>query len=91
MLKVTERAKEHLRELLLANANNPDTGLRLTISRGGQLGVLLDREVPGDCILEQGGLKLLLLGPELLPLVEGATLDIEQEQSSARLVISKRG
>ena len=41
MLKVIEKAKEHLRKLPLAHANNLEIDLRLTIRRAGQLGLAI--------------------------------------------------
>jgi len=87
MLTVTESAKEKLMETLLANTDDREAGLRLTMKPPGQLGLVLDRESPGDSVVEHEGLKLLLVEPELVELLEGAILEVQDTPDGPRLTI----
>jgi len=90
MLTVTDSAKQYLKELLLANSNDPDVGIRLTVGTvPGQTGLVLDREGFGDDVVEHEGSKVLLVGPEVAELVAGATLDTEDTLDGTKLIISR--
>ena len=89
MLTVTESAKQHLRKLLLASTNDPDTGVRLTVKGPGKTGLVLDREGLDDHVVEHEGSKVLLVAPEVAQLVAGATLDTEDTPEGTKLVMSK--
>ena len=87
MLTVTESAKQHLKELLLAHTDDPGIGLRLTGGGGVQFGLKIDSETPGDDVVEHEGLRVLLVGPEVAPVVAGATLDTRDTPEGTKLVI----
>jgi len=89
MLMVTDKAKQHLRRLLMANTSDPDVGIRLKMGKGMQFGVLLDRKMDNDYIVEHEGSKVLLVGSEYFPLVHGAVLDTDTDGSAATMVITK--
>jgi Fe-S cluster assembly iron-binding protein IscA len=89
MLTVTENAKQRLKELLLANTNDADFGVRLVLRAVGQTGLVLDREGFADDVVEYEGAKVLLMGPEVAQLVAGATLDTEDTPEGTKLVISR--
>jgi Fe-S cluster assembly iron-binding protein IscA len=89
MLTVTENAKQRLKELLLANTNDADFGVRLVLTAAGQTGLVLDREGFADDVVEYEGAKVLLMGPEVAQLVAGATLDTEDTPEGTKLVISR--
>jgi Fe-S cluster assembly iron-binding protein IscA len=89
MLTVTENAKRHLKRLLVKNTSDPNLGIRLRVGIGMQLGVLLDRKADNDYVVEHEGAKVLMVGPEFFPLVEGAVLDTENNSPVASLVIAK--
>lgn len=89
MLMVTENAKRHLKRLLTTHASSHNLGLRLRIGTGMQMGVVLDRKANDDYIVEYEGEEVLMVSPELLPLVDGATLDTDG--SGASLFITKKG
>jgi len=89
MLTVTEEAKKELKEKLLANTDDPELALRLKGGPGGQLGLVLDREAPGDYVVEHEEAKVLLIGEELADVVEGVTLDVQDTPEGSKLVISK--
>jgi len=90
MLTVTARARKHLKELWIAHARTPEFSLRLALSAAGQFGVLLDREKPGDCVVEHVGTRILLVGPKLAPIVAGATLDLESTSQGRTLIMVKK-
>ena len=58
MLTVTEAAKDKLMETLVANTDDREAGLRLMIKTPGQLGLVLDKGLPTDEVVEHEGLKL---------------------------------
>jgi Fe-S cluster assembly iron-binding protein IscA len=89
LLTVTEAAKDKLMETLLANTDDREAGLRLTMKPPGQLGLVLDRGLPTDEVVEHEGLKLLLVEPELVDLLQGATLDVQDTPDGPNLVISQ--
>lgn len=87
-LTVTDGAKQRLKELLLANSDDPSLGLRLAAA-SGQCGLLLDQGAPGDYVIEHEGLKVLLVEPELAALLAGATLAIEDTPQGSKVVLTK--
>ena len=89
MLMVTENAKRHLKRLLMTNTSDTNLGIRLRVNTGMQLGVLLDREVDGDYVVEHEGARVMIVGPELFPLVDVAVLDTEMNGTVPSLVITR--
>lgn len=89
MLMVTENAKRHLKRLLVKNASDPNLGIRLKVGKGFQIGVLLDHEADDDYVVEHEGAKVLMVRADLFPLVDGATLDTENNGAVTRLAITK--
>jgi len=91
MLMVTENAKRHLKRLLTTHASSHDLGIRLKIGTGMQVGVVLDHKAEDDYLVECEEEKVLMVSPELLPLVDGATLDTDKDSPEGSLIITKRG
>ena len=89
MLTVTEDAKQILKEKLLANTDDPDRCLRLKGEPGGQLGLVLDKETPGDDVVEHEETKVLLIGAELADVVDELTLTTEDTPGGPKLVIRR--
>ena len=90
MLTVTEEAKQILKEKLLASTDDPELVLRLKGGPGGQLGLVLDKETPGDDVVEHEEAKVLLIGGELADVVDGLTLTTEDTPEGAKLVIRRQ-
>ena len=89
MLTVTEVAKQHLKETLLAFTDNREMGLRFIVTESGSFGLALDKEREGDQIVEHEGLKVLLIGLETVATVEGTTIDVRDADEGLQLVISR--
>jgi Fe-S cluster assembly iron-binding protein IscA len=89
MLTVTEAAKQRLKETLLANTDDREAGLRLKMKSPGQLGLVLDRQLPADSIVEYKGLKVLLVEHEIADLLQEATLDVQNTSNGTKLAISQ--
>jgi len=89
MVTVTENAKQQLKETLLANSDDPETGLRLSFKSPGQFGLVLDKEHKGDQVVEHEGSKVLLVGLEIVEQLQGATLDVGDTPEGTKLVISR--
>jgi len=91
MLTVTDNAKKRLKEIVSAKVNNPQDCLRLiTSGPAGQYGFSIDREMPGDQIVEHKGTKVLLVEGQLADRLEGLTLDIEDTVNGPDLAISQK-
>ncbi len=89
MLTVTDGAKRELKKTLSAHTDDPEVSLRLELKPTGQLGLVLDREEKGDQVVEHEETKILLVASELVPAVEGITLDVQDTADGPKLVISK--
>ena len=89
MLTVTENAKKSLKEVLVANTDDPETSLRLFLKKSPEgFGLMLDKEAPSDFVVEQEGSKVLLIGPELIDILETATIDVLDTEDGPKLVVS---
>jgi len=89
MISVTDSAKEHLKNTLLAHADDPNINLRLVAKPAGRLGFVLDRETEGDQVVEHKGTKVLLVGEELVPMVTGLILDVRDTAEGSELFLSR--
>lgn len=89
MLTVTEGAKQLLKEILTAHSDDPKMGVRLALDPQGQMCLVLDKEQPGDHVVEHQESKVLLVASELAPVLEEATLDVENTSDGPKLVVQK--
>jgi Fe-S cluster assembly iron-binding protein IscA len=87
MLAVTERAKEELKRMLSAKADNPQAGLRLVPSSPGTWALIIDIEMPDDQVIEYEGSKVLLVEQALAASLEGVTLDVQDTAEGRKLVV----
>jgi hypothetical protein len=78
MLKVTIDAKKSLRDLLKPHYNGTEKGVRVIMRGPGQFDLVLSKEAPEDHVVEYDGLKILLVGPELINAVDKLTFDSEE-------------
>ena len=88
MLTITECTKQELKKKLQSRTDDPEIGLRLTITSAGGFDFALTKERPNDQIVEFEGLKVLLIGKELFGVFDGRTLDAEDTPDGIKLVIS---
>ena len=89
MIRITESAKEELKNILSANVDNPQASLRLTTNDQGQLALGIDVERPGDQVVEHEGSKVLVVEEGLATSLEGVTLDAQDTPEGPNLVISQ--
>ncbi|MBI2860535.1 MAG: hypothetical protein HYX91_03390 [Chloroflexi bacterium] len=89
MITVTDSAKEILKGILEEHTDDPEVGLRLSPEPSGQLGLTLSKEEGGDQVVEHEATKVLLVSPELAPMVDGMRLDAQQGPEGLKLVMSK--
>ena len=90
MVTVTESAKEELKNTLSeADISEPNMGLRLAQTAPEEFGLMLDEEQEGDQVVEHEGSKVLLVGADLMELLEGFTIDCQNTPEGQRLTISK--
>ncbi len=89
MIGVTERAKQELRRLLYDKVDMPQARLRLTSGDGGQLGLGIDIELPGDEIVEYQGMGVLVVEQGLATSLKGIVLDVDDTPQGPQLVIDE--
>ena len=82
MMTLTPRAAERLAHLLAGRAQTPEAGLRLAVRRGGCAGWQYEMNVatpePGDCVIEQGGARLIVAGDSIEKL-RGCEIDFSDD------------
>jgi Fe-S cluster assembly iron-binding protein IscA len=87
VITVTERAKEELKDVLIAAEAGPDEGLRLMPTSDGTFELMLDTEMSGDLVVEYEGYKVLLIGLEYFKFLNGKTLDCSDTDVGAVLFV----
>jgi len=78
---VTATAKEKLEEALQGLTEDPELATRIIVSPStpNRLEMVLDKEKEGDQVVEsEGGIKVLLVGPDLAPALDGMVIDYQQ-------------
>ena len=70
MLIVTEHARQRLKGMLVANADDPQVCLRLVL--------VLDEAMEGDQVVEHEGLRVMLVDHEISTSLDGGILDVER-------------
>ncbi len=91
VLTVTALAAEKLREGIRAKTQDPDASFRITRSpdKPNQLKMALDRAKKEDQVVESGGMKILVISPELVPSLEGMVIDYQETPHGAGFTITK--
>ena len=78
MIAVSPNAVNELRTLLADRLDEPGVGLRLLVQKGGcagyQYAMKIDIAKPGDTVIAEGGVRVLV-DPESLPYLDGAMVD----------------
>jgi len=92
MLTVTATAKEKLEEALQVQTTEPEMAIRIIASpsQPNRLELVLDKEEEGDQVVEtEGGIKVLLIGPDLAPALDGLVVDYEETPEGEGFTMSK--
>ncbi|MFQ5988124.1 MAG: HesB/IscA family protein [Dehalococcoidia bacterium] len=92
MLTVTATAKEKLREELQGVEMDPEMAFRIIASPSmpNRLELVLDEEREGDQVVEsEGGIKVLVIGPDLALALEGMVIDYQETPEGAGFTISE--
>ena len=90
-LTVTALAGRKIKEAIQAKMTDPEMSFRLIPypSKPNQWKMVLDKEEEGDQIVESEGVKILLLSPEVVPMLEGMVIDCQETSQGGGLTISK--
>jgi Fe-S cluster assembly iron-binding protein IscA len=75
VITITERAKEELKDVLVAAEAEPYEGLRLLPTSNDVFSFMLDMKMSGDLVIEHEGQNILFIGLEYFKLLDGKTLD----------------
>ncbi|NIS69465.1 MAG: hypothetical protein GTO12_11095 [Proteobacteria bacterium] len=92
MVTVTAKAKEKLKELLQGRTTDPKEAMRIISSPSNpkQLEFVLDKEKEADHVVEsEEGRKVLLIGPLVVPVLEGMVIDYQETSQRVGFTISK--
>jgi len=92
MLTVTEGAKEKLKARLLRLKTDSERTIRLVPSskKPGKWKMIWDKERPEDQVVEsKDGIKILLVGAELVRAVDGMVVDFRKTAEGAGFAIYK--
>ncbi len=91
MLTVTASAKEKLEEVLQKQAE-PERAIRImrSPSQPDQLELTLDKQKEGDQVVEtEDGAKLLLVGADLAPALDGIVMDYQETPQGSGFTMSR--
>ncbi|MFQ6122782.1 MAG: iron-sulfur cluster biosynthesis family protein [Dehalococcoidales bacterium] len=92
MLTVTAKAKEKFKEALQEQATDPEVAIRIILSRSvpNRLELVLDKEREEDQVVEsKEGTKILLIGSDLAPTLDGMVIDYQETPQGTGFSISK--
>lgn len=90
MINVTEQAKDELKKLLSLNVDFPQARLRIMDRGQGIIGLGIDIEAPGDCVIEYEGTKVLVIESELVNTLQGVTIDVDDTPDGPELVVTEK-
>jgi iron-sulfur cluster assembly protein len=90
VMSISEAAAERVRGLV-AGADNPQAGLRISIEKGGCAGLSYKMEIaapcPGDEVVEELGARVIVDAGAVLYLL-GTRMDVETTQFSSQFVFA---
>jgi Fe-S cluster assembly iron-binding protein IscA len=87
MIKITDRAKEKLKSILIAVGADPEDGLRLLPTSDSEFVLGISTEMSGDQVVEYEGYKVLLVGIEYFQILNGKTVDCQDTKEGAVLFV----
>ena len=91
MIEVSDGAKAQLKNMLAENSADKDAILRLTASDEGQLGLIMDKEMPGDQVVEHEGAKVLLVEEHLASHLSSVSMEVEETPEGPMLTLKQSG
>ena len=89
MLKVTEKAKQELENMLLENPDDTDKSLRIEFKEPAQVTIVVGEEREEDQVIQLKGMNVLLIGKDMAPVFDGVVLDVREDQNGSKLVVRK--
>ena len=89
MLTVTEKAKQELKKILLARSNDTNKSLRIQFKEPAQVSLVVDEEREEDQVIQLKGMNVLLIGKDIAPIFDGVVLDVREDQTGSKLVVTK--
>ena len=90
MIQVTDKAKKELKSLLLRHMETKDACIRLAVGAIGRFGLILSKPKSGDEVVQDHGERILLFGNEFRDILNGATIDVEYNDSGREFVMTRR-
>lgn len=91
MLKVTERAVDMLARTLDETEAEREQGFRIIRTAPGELGLALDAIREGDQVITQEDRPVLLIEEWISDALDGATLDLTEDENGASLTLQAPG
>lgn len=91
MLSVTTTAKQKLKEALQSKTSDPEVAIRIipSTSAPNRLGLAIDKEKEGDQVVnDDEGKRVLLIGSNLVPMLEGMVFDYQETPQGSGFTIS---
>ena len=92
MLTVTATANEQLKKNLQEQTTDPEEAVRIVSSPStpNRFKLVLDKEKEGDQVVKsEEGVKLLLVGSDVAPGLEGVVIDYEETGEGRGFTISR--
>ena len=91
MLTVTEQAAEKLKNAIEAETTDTEVCIRIVPSPSmpNELQMVLDKENDGDHVVENEGVKVLLLSPDLAMALEQMVIDWKETPQGGGFTISE--
>jgi len=90
MLTVTETASSHLAKLLVQAATPEDIVVRLERGATGDLTLRFDYVLPDDTTFAHKDRAVLVLGPQIAPMLTGNTLDVRDDEEGPQLIVRRQ-
>jgi Fe-S cluster assembly iron-binding protein IscA len=92
MLSVTTTAKEKFNEALKSRTTDPEMAVRIisSPSEPNRLELVFDKEKEGDQVVRtEEGRRLLLIGADLIPVLDETVVDYKETTEGTGFTISK--
>lgn len=89
MIRLTERAADGLKEILVANRTPKDQGVKLLPDESGGIAMTIDRPGEGDAVVDGGKRPLLIVDAMITERLDGVVLDLTrgEDEAEPRFVI----